>query len=115
MAARSNLFNAPSSQLQNARAKVPDRLRLSSKFGESYARSATETKPAPTMAPAPVRARSRFLVWLMAVLLVVVTIASTGRRRPWLRHYDDDLQVTSNLHVQSGLTLESMKWHCSAQ
>ncbi|MCY2924223.1 MAG: hypothetical protein NT031_02085, partial [Planctomycetota bacterium] len=50
-------------------------------------------------------------MWLMAVVLALVTVAIYW---PAMRHdfvnYDDDLYVTSNLHVQAGLTLASMKW-----
>jgi protein O-mannosyl-transferase len=63
------------------------------------------------MASIPVVARSRFPVWLMAALLGLVTIALYW---PVTSHdfinYDDNLYVTSNVHVQNGLTLESLKW-----
>ena len=52
-------------------------------------------------------------VWLMAALLVLVTIAIYW---PVMRHdfvnYDDNVYVTSNVHVQNGLTLEDIKWGC---
>ncbi len=74
-------------------------------------RPETKSNPAPTTASAPIMARSRFPVWLMAALLVLVTIALYW---PAMRYdfvnYDDDLYVTSNVHVQNGLTLESIKW-----
>ncbi|MGO8927352.1 MAG: tetratricopeptide repeat protein [Limisphaerales bacterium] len=58
-------------------------------------------------------ARSGLPVWLMAALLVLVTIALYW---PVMRHdfvdYDDNLYVTANVHVQSGLTLENLKWAC---
>ena len=58
-------------------------------------------------------ARSGFPVWLMAALLVLVTIALYW---PVMRHdfvnYDDNLYVTANVHVQNGLTLENLKWAC---
>jgi tetratricopeptide (TPR) repeat protein len=51
------------------------------------------------------------LLWLISVSLALVTLAIYW---PAMRHdfvnYDDDLYVTSNVHVQAGLTLESMKW-----
>jgi Flp pilus assembly protein TadD len=63
------------------------------------------------MASAPVMARLRFPVWLIAVLLALVTIALYW---PATSHdfvnYDDNFYVTSNVHVQNGLTLESLKW-----
>ena len=52
---------------------------------------APKSNPAPTGALAPGRAQSRLSVWLMAVLLVLVTIALYW---PATRHgfisYDDD-------------------------
>ena len=74
-------------------------------------RPATKAKPAPTRAGTPVIRRLRLPVWLMAVLLVLVTIVIYW---PAMRcdfvNYDDNLYVTSNVHVQNGLTLESIKW-----
>jgi tetratricopeptide (TPR) repeat protein len=71
----------------------------------------TKFNAAPTKASAPVPAPSRLPVWLMAALLVLVTIASYW---PVLRHdfinLDDSSYVTSNVHVQNGLTWESIKW-----
>jgi tetratricopeptide (TPR) repeat protein len=56
-------------------------------------------------------ARSHFPAWLVAVLLALVTIALYW---PALRHdfvnYDDRVYVTENVHVQNGLTWESIKW-----
>ena len=72
---------------------------------------ATKSKPAPTRAATTATARPRFPVWLMAALLALVTIALywpvTGHD---FVNYDDDVHVTSNVHVQKGLTLESIKW-----
>ncbi len=52
-------------------------------------------------------------VWLMAVLLVLVTVAIYW---PVMRHdfinYDDNVYVTADVHVQNGLTLENIKWAC---
>jgi len=49
--------------------------------------------------------------WLMALMLAVVTI---GLYWPAIGHdfinYDDDVHITSNVHVQQGLTLESIGW-----
>ena len=71
----------------------------------------TKSNPEPTMASVPVGARSRFPVWLMAALLALVTIALYW---PAMSHdfvnYDDNFYVTANVHVQNGLTLESLKW-----
>jgi Flp pilus assembly protein TadD len=56
-------------------------------------------------------ARSRFPVWLMAALLVLVTIAIYW---PVMRHdfvnHDDPLYVTDNPHVRGGLTWEGLVW-----
>ena len=57
------------------------------------------------------RTGSRFPVWLAAALLLLVTIALYWpATRCDFANYDDDLYVTSNVHVQNGLTLESIKW-----
>ncbi len=77
-------------------------------------RTATQAKPAPTRAVAPVRARPRLPAWLMGVLLVLVTVALywPATRGEFIR-YDDALYVTLNVQVQRGLTWESIKWACS--
>ena len=63
------------------------------------------------MVSTPVMARSRFPVWLIAVWLVVLTIALywPATRCDFI-NYDDGLYVTSNVHVQNGLTLENARW-----
>ena len=72
---------------------------------------ATQSKPAPTIASAPVMAQSRFPVWLMAALLALVTMAlywpATGHD---FVNYDDDEYVLDNTHVTSGLTWEDARW-----
>jgi len=74
---------------------------------------AMQAKPDRTRAPAPVRTRPHLRVWLMAVGLVVVTIALYWpATRGNFVNYDDDLYVTSNVHVQNGLTWEGIKWAC---
>ena len=74
-------------------------------------RPATKSKPISQRSSVNAVDRSRFPVWLMAVLLVLVTIAlywpATGYD---FVNYDDDVYVTSNAHVQSGLSWESIKW-----
>jgi tetratricopeptide (TPR) repeat protein len=59
----------------------------------------------------PVMAWSHLLAWLMATLLVLITIAIYW---PAMRcdfvNYDDPDYVTENPHVQSGLTWEGVKW-----
>ena len=64
-------------------------------------RSATRAKPAPTRVAAPVAARPRFPVWLMAGLLVLVTIAIywPATRYDFV-NFDDQVYVTANAHVQ---------------
>ncbi len=57
------------------------------------------------------RARPHLPVWLVAVLLALVTIAVYW---PTTSHdfvnYDDDLYVTSNVHAQTGLTWQNIRW-----
>ena len=64
-----------------------------------------------TVAATSFMARSHFPVWLLAVLLALMTIALYW---PATRHdfinYDDQTYVTENVPVQSGLTLENIKW-----
>jgi len=56
-------------------------------------------------------ARSGFRVWLMAALLVLMTVATYW---PVMRHefvnHDDPLYVTDNPHVRAGLTWEGLVW-----
>ena len=67
--------------------------------------------PAAKSKPAPAAARARVPVRLLAVLLALMTIALYW---PATQHdfvnFDDDVYVTSNVHVQGGLTLENIKW-----
>jgi Tfp pilus assembly protein PilF len=74
-------------------------------------RPETKTNPAAAGASAPVMARSRFPVWLLAALLALGTIVLYW---PATSHgfvsYDDDLYVTGNSHVQGGLNWEGVKW-----
>ena len=76
---------------------------------------------APNSESSPTSPRPRSLVqsmaqrdsrsWLMAVMLVLVTIAIYWpATRCGFVNYDDDLHVTANLQVQKGLTWESVKW-----
>ena len=59
----------------------------------------------------PVTARLCFPMWLVATLLTLVTI---GIYWPALKsgfiNLDDQAYVTANVHVQDGLTLQSVKW-----
>ena len=67
--------------------------------------------PAPKRVASPVRARPPLPVWLLAVLLVLVTMALYW---PAMSHdfvnYDDEMYVKDNTHVTSGLTLENARW-----
>jgi Flp pilus assembly protein TadD len=76
-------------------------------------RPATKSKPVPKRSSIKTEDRSHIPVWLIAVLLVLVTIAlywpATGYG---FVNYDDDVYVTANAHVQHGLTWESIKWAC---
>jgi tetratricopeptide (TPR) repeat protein len=74
-------------------------------------RSRGKTKPVPSEAPDPIKARLRYLVWLLAALLVLGTIALYWpATRCGFISFDDDLYVTANAHVQNGLTWENLKW-----
>ncbi len=55
--------------------------------------------------------RSKRQSIVLALLLVVVTVALYYpiRRLPFI-NYDDDLYVTENLHVQSGLEWDTVQW-----
>ena len=55
--------------------------------------------------------RAALSPWLLAVLLGLVTIALYWPSlNDGFTNYDDDVYVTSNVHVQNGLTLEDIKW-----
>ncbi len=77
----------------------------------STAKPVTKSQPVTAKAASSPKARSRYPVWLLAVLLGLVTISLYW---PATSHdfvnYDDQDYVTANVHVQSGLTLESIKW-----
>jgi protein O-mannosyl-transferase len=71
----------------------------------------TETERTPTRVATAVSAQPRLPAWLLAGMLVLVTIAlywpATGQG---FVNFDDPEYVTGNVHVQSGLTLESIRW-----
>ena len=51
--------------------------------------------------------------WLMAALLVLMTMALYWPvTRCGFVNFDDGLYVTENAHIQNGLTWEGMKWAC---
>jgi len=70
-----------------------------------------KSNPAPTRASTPVVARSRFPVWLIAALLVLVTIALywPATRYDFI-NFDDPDNITANPHVQGGLNWAGVKW-----
>jgi Flp pilus assembly protein TadD len=63
------------------------------------------------MTTAVVTNQPRYVAWSWAVLLALLTITvywpATGHE---FVNYDDPFYVTSNVHVQSGLTRENIKW-----
>jgi Flp pilus assembly protein TadD len=72
---------------------------------------ATKSEPAPAGASAPVAARPRVPAWLLAVLLALMTIALYWPATQYdFVSLDDPDYVTSNVHVQNGLTLGGMEW-----
>jgi tetratricopeptide (TPR) repeat protein len=74
-------------------------------------RPATKSDPDPTMVSSGVRTRPNLPVWLIGVLLGLVTLALYWpATRCNFVNYDDDFYVTSNAHVQNGLTWAGMKW-----
>jgi protein O-mannosyl-transferase len=77
---------------------------------------ATKSKPVPTGQATPVAARARFPAWLMALTLVMATIALYW---PATSHdfisFDDQDYVTANPQVQGGLSWEGLKWACLNQ
>ena len=64
-------------------------------------------------APAPVIAQPHWPAWRIALLLVLGTIAVywPATQCDFIQFDDPDF-VTSNVHVQDGLSWESMKWAC---
>ena len=71
----------------------------------------TRSKPVPPAAPAQPAKQPHTPTWLVAILLGVAALClywpATGCD---FINFDDDLYVTDNAHVQSGLTLASVKW-----
>jgi hypothetical protein len=72
---------------------------------------ATKSKSAMTKAAVPVVAGLRIPVWLMATMLMLVTIAlySPAMSCDFI-NLDDPVYVTANSHVQGGLTWVGVKW-----
>ncbi len=75
------------------------------------AKPVTKSQPVTARAASSSKARSRYPVWLLALLLGLVTISIYW---PATSHdfvnYDDPDYVTANVHAQSGLTRESIIW-----
>ena len=72
-------------------------------------RQKTEAPPPPQAAP--LAAQSQILWWLLPVSLVLVTLALYWPASGFgFINYDDDFYVTSNVHVQNGLTWAGIKW-----
>jgi tetratricopeptide (TPR) repeat protein len=74
-------------------------------------RPKTKSNPAPASASGPVMPASRFPVWLLAALLVLVTIALywPATRYDFI-NYDDPEYVIANPQVQGGLNWAGVKW-----
>ena len=74
-------------------------------------KAATKSNATLTRVSRAVTVRSRFPVWLLAVSLVLVTIAVYWpATRCGFINFDDDLYVYQNAHLQSGLSWEGVKW-----
>ncbi len=110
MAARAGLstcrYPATESTCQSPRPALAEQ-----SLGPPMCRPATKSKPAPTREFAAAMTRWRFSTWLMAVSLVLATIALYW---PATSHdfvtFDDPEYVTANPHVQAGLNWEGIKW-----
>ena len=65
----------------------------------------------PTAAPTNATAPFHPPAWLLATILLSLTMAVywSATSHSFL-NYDDDLHVTRNLQVQTGLALESIRW-----
>jgi len=74
-------------------------------------RPATQTETNPASTAPLVMTQRHFPVWLMAVFLVLGTIAVywSATRCDFVT-YDDHMYVLDNTHVTSGLTLENVRW-----
>ena len=72
---------------------------------------ATRAKPDPTSPASIAMAQSRVLAWLMALLLVLGTVALYWPATLCgFVNLDDSVTVAEDVHVQSGLTWASIKW-----
>ena len=79
-------------------------------------RQKTEAPPPPQAAPLAAQSqitnrKSQILWWLLPALLVLLTLALYWPASGYgFINYDDDFYVTSNVHVQNGLTWAGIKW-----
>ncbi len=74
-------------------------------------RQATQSKPDLARAFTPAMTRPRLPVWLLAVVLALVTITLYWpATRCGFVNLDDNVNVTSDVHVVNGLNWESIKW-----
>ena len=100
------LVNVRLFRLHKGRAKVPDLRRLS----HAMRKPVNKSKPVPLKALV-LSTCSRIPVWLLAGLLMLVTVnLFWPATRCDFINYDDNLYVTSNVHIQQGFTWESIKW-----
>jgi protein O-mannosyl-transferase len=71
----------------------------------------TKLKPASASASFPIAPPSRFPAWLIAVMLVLATLALYWPAMSCdFVNLDDPAYVTENVHVQGGLTEEGVRW-----
>jgi protein O-mannosyl-transferase len=74
-------------------------------------RPATQPKSAPKRAASPVPAPPCLPVWLLAVVLVLLSLAIYWpATRCDFVNYDDNIYLTDNTHVSNGLSLENARW-----
>lgn len=69
---------------------------------------APDNRPAPVFLPSFVRSHQKLLICLLLPLLVFFTFLPVLDND--FINYDDDIYVTTNPHVQNGLTWDSVKW-----
>jgi len=74
---------------------------------------ATQAEPAPLQPPTPAAGPPRRLGRLVAGSLALVTLALYWPATSCdFVNFDDDVYVTANPHVQSGLSVANLKWAC---
>jgi tetratricopeptide (TPR) repeat protein len=71
----------------------------------------TNATPAPAEAIVPTAVSSRRIIWLLAAGLGLVTLVLYWPAvHNGFVNFDDNIYVTTNSHVQNGLTIDSIKW-----